>query len=413
MSLISGKSSSSSSSRNADYNTNAMKTIAKELAQFDNGMPQNQHNQEMMLNYSDEVALRAIKAVNGNRPSFEPVLNGHHHVKSKNLNRKASIERELANRNNSPALDSGAGSSRSDSPHSHQQYVAISRSSQFAPSPCPSSYSDVVPPTPPPRCPSTPSTPPPPLQMQQLIKRMSPAIPPSRQIQSQSPARGTSPVSSRQQPMIVPQAQQQLQKFQELRLYQNGGSVIEPPPPYPISPGAPPPSYITSIQSRQSPTQSLTQQDYRKSPSSGIYSGTSAGSPSPITVTQNATPPHHMAGSISRPIALQPFTSRQTKTQPPIIMHSVRSTQVQKPVLQTAIAPQIPTTPSVCVSPPAPPSYASIQQKQQSTSPPLPTPTSSQPTSSGNSSPTGTEPPSYTTTMMAIRAATTSGRVLF
>lgn len=36
--------------------------------------------------------------------------------------------------------------------------------------------------------------------------------------------------------------------------------------------------------------------------------------------------------------------SWQRKTHSPIIMQSVKSTQVQKPVLQTAIAPQVPTT---------------------------------------------------------------------
>lgn len=306
--------------------------------------------------------------------------------------RKASIEREIPASamhlpRNSPAMDSGAGSSRSDSPHSHQQYPNNRASiNQFSPSPCPShsSYSDVVPPTPPPRCPSTPSTPPPPLQ--QMLKRMSPATGGSRNMPTiQSPARGTSPVaagSNLRQPLIVqngPQVQQQYNHAMQHLLYPNGGSVVEPPPPYPISSinsaGAPP-SYIASITNRQSPTHST--QDYRKSPSSGIYSGTSAGSPSPITVSQNAcvTPV-----SISRPIPLQPqpYSARQTKPQQPIIMHSVKSTQVQKPVLQTAIAPQVPTTPSVCVSPPvltsaAPPSYAtSIQQRQvqKSTTPPL------------------------------------------
>lgn len=60
--------------------------------------------------------------------------------------------------------------------------------------------------------------------------------------------------------------QQQLsQQMQALSLY--GGA--EPPPPYHLVPPPPPPSYTASIVSRQSPTQ----QDYRKSPSSGIYSG--------------------------------------------------------------------------------------------------------------------------------------------
>lgn len=84
--------------------------------------------------------------------------------------------------------------------------------------------------------------------------------------------------------MIVqngPQVQQQLsQQMQALSLYQSSAasSNAEPPPPYPLissspSSNPPPPSYSVSIQNRQSPTQ-----DFRKSPSSGIYSGsTSAG----------------------------------------------------------------------------------------------------------------------------------------
>lgn len=357
--------------------------------------------------------------------------------------RKQSIEREVPTSSmhlprQSPAMDSGAGSSRSDSPH--QQYATNNRASsvsQYSPSPCPShsSYNDVVPPTPPPRCPSTPSTPPPPFQVSHMLKRMSPATGPPRSmptIQSQSPARGTSPVAGnsnlRQPPIIVqngPQAQQQLNHaMQTLSMYQNGGNIVEPPPPYPIPSinsmgNNAPPSYIASIQNRQSPTHS--NQDYRKSPSSGIYSGTSAGSPSPITVTQNAGPTHV---SISRPIALQPqpYSARQTKTQQPIIMHSVKSTQVQKPVLQTAIAPQVPT-PIVCVSPPvlasaAPPSYAtSIQQKhQQSTTPPLLLTSSSK--SSPTSSVTPPSTPNNVTTPLttfavsvnnAVNAAVTAG----
>lgn len=123
----------------------------------------------------------------------------------------------------------------------------------------------------------------------------------------------------------IAQVQQQLsQQMQALSLYQSStASTAEPPPPYPIIPpspsGAPPPpSYSASIQSRQSPTQ-----DFRKSPSSGIYSGSaSAGSPSPVPVS--TTTPAVMA----RPTPLQAWGARQAKTQPPIIMQSVKSTQV-------------------------------------------------------------------------------------
>ena len=358
--------------------------------------------------------------------------------------RKPSIERELPPSSlhmtrNSPALDSGAGSSRSDSPHSNQQLLASSSRAtsttggQYSPSPCPShsSYNE-IPPVPPPRCASSTSSTPSPYQ-QYFKQRMSPATASASRnavpIQSQSPARGTSPVASNgmRQGMMVQgrtPAQQQ-QQLQALSLYQNGGSLAEPPPPYPIAPLAPP-SYTASLHSRQSPTQ-----DYRKSPSSGIYSGTSvgsAGSPSPITVSQGSA-----HSSISRPIPLVPAwsSSRQTKTQHPIIMQSVKSTQVQKPILQTAVAPSAPSTaPTTPTSvPQAPPSYpTSWQQKQVNlhtppqtppiigvssgsstkslTPPSTPSLVNNNGGTSGNNSPTihTTEPPSYATTMMVLRA---------
>lgn len=120
-----------------------------------------------------------------------------------------------------------------------------------------------------------------------LPARAPPSVPTYSQSASQQ--RGTSPVSSvssasSRQPMVVqngPQVQQQLsQQMQALSLYQSStSSTAEPPPPYPLIPPSPtaaappPPSYTVSLQNRQSPTQ-----DFRKSPSSGIYSGgTSAG----------------------------------------------------------------------------------------------------------------------------------------
>ncbi|KAL1123547.1 hypothetical protein AAG570_002624 [Ranatra chinensis] len=266
-------------------------------------------------------------------------------VLSSKLMRKPSLERELNLHRASPALDSGAGSSRSDSPRQVMELMGGGHPQlgrQYSPSGFPE-----PPPPPPPRSSSTPPPPPPPhsypTNVQQLLKRMSPCPQPS--------TRGTSPVS--RQPMVVhnsPQVQQQLnQQMQALSLFPASG---EPPPPYPIT--VAPPSYTASIQSRQSPTQ----QDYRKSPSSGIYSGpASAGSPSPVTVSGcTATPT-----SVARPTPLQS----------PIIMQSVKSTQVQKPVLQTAIAPTAP-------QPPPPPSYASSIQT--------------------------TEPPSYASTMQALAA---------
>lgn len=75
--------------------------------------------------------------------------------------------------------------------------------------------------------------------------------------------------------------------------------------------------------------------------------------------------------------------SWQRKTHSPIIMQSVKSTQVQKPVLQTAIAPQVPASSSTT---PTLPSYASsiqphltnstsnpkLQQQQNNTPPTTP-----------------------------------------
>lgn len=345
------------------------------------------------------------------------------------LIRKPSIERELGLHRGSPALDSGAGSSRSDSPRLTELHPPVNR---YSPS-----FSE-PPPPPPPR--NTPPPPPPhvsyqpvPTNLQQMFKRMPPApVVPARAPPAvpsyNSPSlqqRGTSPVSSvsssaGRQPMVVqngPQVQQQLtQQMQALSLYQSStASTAEPPPPYPIIPPSPsgaqpPPSYSASIQNRQSPTQ-----DFRKSPSSGIYSGsTSTGSPSPIPVS--TTTPTAMA----RPTPLQAWGARQAKTQPPIIMQSVKSTQVQKPVLQTAVAPtapQIPASPT-STTPPAtqvpPPSYtASIQQKAYTGSKPAaPLPTSVSGSSASNASPVSvpiTEPPSYASTMQAKAKAVQRG----
>ncbi|CAG4964454.1 serine/threonine-protein kinase Warts [Colias croceus] len=366
-------------------------------------------NQLIALGYDEDPAVKALKYAGGRFDAAldylskkqEP-LNGV--LKSSNLSalstkliRKPSLEREINLHRGSPALDSGAGSSRSDSPrqsdgppHPHEK---LSR--QYSPS----GFSE-PPPPPPPRCPSTPPVPP---AVQQYMKRISPAPP-------LPPARGTSPVAAgapappARQPMIVqngPQVQQQLtQQIQALSIYQ---TTTELPPPYPLSGVPPPPPYSVSMQNRQSPTQS---QDYRKSPSSGIYSGgTSAGSPSPITVTQSTG----SASGMTRPTPIQAWTARQA-VQPPIIMQSVKSTQVQKPVLQTAIAPVAPPPVASSVVQPPPPSYASsIQQKQSQTPPSYPL--APKPSSPGSTPPVPTattptvpttEPPSYAITMQAL-----------
>ncbi|CAH2085262.1 unnamed protein product [Euphydryas editha] len=370
-------------------------------------------NQLIALGYDEDPAVKALKYAGGRFDAAldylskkqEP-LNGV--LKSNNLSalstkliRKPSLEREINLHRGSPALDSGAGSSRSDSPRQSDApplpHEKLSR--QYSPS----GFSE-PPPPPPPRCPSTPPVPP---SVQQYMKRISPAPP-------LPPARGTSPVAAgapappARQPMIVqngPQVQQQLtQQIQALSIYQTGAAGAELPPPYPVSGVPPPPPYSMSMQNRQSPTQS---QDYRKSPSSGIYSGgTSAGSPSPITVTQSTG----SSSGMTRPTPMQAWTARQA-VQPPIIMQSVKSTQVQKPVLQTAIAPVAPPPVVSSVVQPPPPSYASsIQQKQAQTPPSYPlAPKPSSPGSTPPAIPTATtptvpttEPPSYAITMQAL-----------
>lgn len=365
-----------------------------------------------------EIALRALKCVGGRYDAALDILlkpqdslNGLRKGPTFNafntkLIRKPSLERELNLHRGSPALDSGAGSSRSDSPRlADLSHDKLSR--QYSPS----NFGE-TPPLPPPRCTSTPPPLPPHASVQQLLKRISPNPP-------VPPARGVSPVASGvnngapppsgRQPMIVqngPQVQQQLSQQMQALIFTGNNNTSELPPPYPIPYTPPPPPYSISIQNRQSPTQS---QDYRKSPS-GIYTGTSSvGSPSPITVSQSMG---QTSSSMARPTPLQAWGARQAKTQPPIIMQSVKSTQVQKPILQTAIAPVAPQPVSTATSTQIPPpSYASsIQQKQNnvdaysiSPKPPSNAPSPTTPPVSGTSPliPT-TEPPSYAITMQAF-----------
>jgi serine/threonine-protein kinase LATS1/2 len=202
--------------------------------------------------------------------------------------RKPSIESHRA----SPAMDSGAGSSRSDSPRLAPPFSEPGGHH----SPLGRQYSPIeTAPPPPPRCvsssPPPPVPPPPEYRGQMLMKRASP--------------RGTSPVALTQQ-------------MAALAMLNNGSQTPKPPP-----------SYQSSV--RCSPT-----------------------------------------GQVARPMAA--WGARQATT--PIIMQSVKSTQVQKPVLQTATAPP-------------PPSYAMRPQ------PPTPPPYPKTPT---------TEPPSYASTMQALAA---------
>lgn len=160
-------------------------TNLRVLKRFDPGLP-------------IELLAKQTEPTNGLSKTSAPGLPS---LNSK-LMRKPSLERELCLHRGSPALDSGAGSSRSDSPHTQ-----LSR--QYSPS----SFSE-PPPPPPPRCSSTPPPPPPPhtpysnpiTNMQHLLKRMSPApvvssrppaaLPGSAGSGPNPPQRGTSPVAS-------------------------------------------------------------------------------------------------------------------------------------------------------------------------------------------------------------------------
>ncbi|UYV71370.1 LATS1 [Cordylochernes scorpioides] len=224
-------------------------------------------------------------------------------------------------------------------------------------------HDKIPPPIPPPRgIVSPPPITPPPRgntqpQLQHILKRMPPGSgptrpPPQPQVSSSgsTPQRGTSPVNQRHQPLTLTnstQIQQQLaQQLQSLNVY---GTPLPPPYPNPHSPAS-------------------------------IYSpSSSSGQQSPLHRT---TPPPAYSPT---PMPLQAWTSRQAKSQSPVIMQSVKSTQVQKPVLQTAIAPP---APQICTPLTVPP-----------TNPP-PTTTVSQPHNGGiNMLPQrpAPEPPPYST----------------
>lgn len=193
-----------------------------------------------------------------------------------------------------------------------------------------------------------------------------------------APARGGSPVG--RQPMVVhngPAAQQQLtQQMQALSL-----EPPPPPPPYPMGSAAsgrlatppPPPSYTVSMQTRQSPTQ-----EYR-------LAAIQSPSISPVSCSSGSATPVSQGG---RGPPLHALPSFQAKSHSPIIMQSVKSTHVQKPVLQTAVAPALPSYP---VSPPVqPPTYSeSVQLKRQLAEPPPP----------------AGQPPSYQQTLAASKQA--------
>ena len=299
---------------------------------------------------------------------------------------------------------------------------------QYSPPPLPPPRGANNPPPTPPRG----TTPPPPLPPHtninggQILKRMSPV--PGRQGQSVVVTRGTSPVArSVQQPMIVSnslEAQHHVaQQMQALSLYPGGdihSTQVEPPPPYPMGTAAlsapAPPTYSQTLAMRQSPTLSSTSSDYRRSPglhypnvimAGGIVNGTT-GPTSPVPAAPSPVN-SILSGSSRSSWSSQAWSARQAKTHSPIIMQSVKSTQVLKPVLQRAhdVAPSspvenlapaiVPRSVTVSSAPP-PPSYADSIQKKSS-GPPTPVPQSPVPMST-TPVPT-TCPPSYNASIQA------------
>ncbi|XP_065342060.1 serine/threonine-protein kinase LATS1 isoform X2 [Cloeon dipterum] len=270
------------------------------------------------LGHHEDNVHRALKQSNGRLENALELL-GETRYK---LMRKPSMDSHRG----SPAVDSGAGSSRSDSP---RLVIPFSEpGGNHSPlgggggggrqySPVEAGASQPPPPVPPPRCVSSspPPVPPPPDYRNQLhMKRASP--------------RGASPVSLAQQ--------------MAYGLHINGGGGGNSSPSPGFSSSKPPPPYQSAV---------------RSSPTAAVPGGGG----------QQA---------VARPMAAW-GAARQATT--PIIMQSVKSTQVQKPVLQTATAPP-------------PPSYALRPQQQP---PPTPPPYPKTPT---------TEPPSYAITMQALAA---------
>ena len=261
-------------------------------------------------------------------------------------------------------------------------------------------------------------------QLQHIMKRMSPnsanspaltngmhvssraqAYSYASSASSSSPQRGTSPISfvngqhsstSRTTTNSATNINNHLvQKLQTISLYSSNttsaSSVGPQLLPYAQSPVSfnsiysPPPSYAASSSSgRQSPTPTISSSsDYATVPPQGLNANmqqlhkklspvSSTSSVSSLTPTSCASSSASKASLANRPSPLQAWTARQAISQSPVIMQSVKSTQVQKPVLQTAVAPTIP------------PITSGPQSRPDSIPPPVPPP--SYPNSAANSS---------------------------
>lgn len=161
--------------------------------------------------------------------------------------------------------------------------------------------------------------------------------------------------------LSLAQQQQLAQQLQALSLYNNSNNhsaihvSLQQPPSYPHSPASlsslyssisTPPYAASSSSGRLSPTPTISSSsDYSSVPPS-LQLPKMMSSASSTCSSQNSSCLRGAAAtvvsSVIKTSQLQAWSARQAKSQSPVIMQSVKSTQVQKPVLQTAIAPTIP-----------------------------------------------------------------------
>ncbi|RWS14954.1 Serine/threonine-protein kinase LATS1-like protein [Dinothrombium tinctorium] len=168
---------------------------------------------------------------------------------------------------------------------------------------------------------------------------------------------------------LSPAQQRQLsQQLQALNLYTPSANQSASQATYPHSPASlsslyssvssPPPSYAASSSSgRQSPTPTVSSSsEYSSVPPVHLQKLLSSASSTSSTSTSKRTPQTSpcpgaaaatVVSSVIRTSHIQAWGARQAKSQSPVIMQSVKSTQVQKPILQTAIAPTAPQITSV------------------------------------------------------------------
>ncbi|XP_015793229.1 serine/threonine-protein kinase LATS1 [Tetranychus urticae] len=161
--------------------------------------------------------------------------------------------------------------------------------------------------------------------------------------------------------LSLAQQQQLAQQLQALSLYNNSNNhsaihvSLQQPPSYPHSPASlsslyssisTPPYAASSSSGRLSPTPTISSSsDYSSVPPS-LQLPKMMSSASSTCSSQNSSCLRGAAAtvvsSVIKTSQLQAWSARQAKSQSPVIMQSVKSTQVQKPVLQTAIAPTVP-----------------------------------------------------------------------